>query len=171
MSVETIRKWHKIYVGLLIISGFSTVWFLRRFILEMAIVSGCANIVLLIFLFKQNQLLKDAGLIWDNSILVLPSAVISIENGKERSVAEQTVVSVFGILTGNKIYKWGSDGVYGIRLSFVVIEKAHIRLTFGDGTKTMWVRLLHGMVDEQEVFEVKERLWRETGITAKVSGW
>lgn len=169
--MEAIRKWRKIYVVLLIISVFSTVWFFRRFMLEMAIVFGCANIVLLILLIKQNQLLKDAGLIWDNCILVVPSAVISTENGKERSVAEQTVVSVFGILMGNKIYKWGSDGVHGVRLSSVVIEKAHIRLTFGDGTKTMWVRLLHGMVDEQEVFEVKERLWRETGVTAKVSDW
>jgi hypothetical protein len=169
--VEAIRKCYKIYGALFIISVFSTVWFFRRFMLEMAIVFGCANIVLLILLIKQNRLLKDAGLIWDNCILVVPSAVISTENGKERSVAEQTMVSVFGILMGNKIYKWGSDGVHGIRLSSVVIEKSHIRLTFGDGTKTMWVRLLHGMVDEQEVFEVKERLWRETGVTAKVSDW
>lgn len=169
--MEAIRKWRKIYVILLIISVFSTVSFFRRSMLEMAIVFGCANIVLLILLIKQNQLLKDAELIWDNCILAVSSAVISTENGKEGSVAEQTVVSVFGILMGNKIYKWGSDGVHGVRLFSVVIEKAHIRMTFGDGTKTMWVRLLHGMVDEQEVFEVKERLWRETGVTAKVSGW
>ena len=169
--MEAIRKWHKIYVILLIISVFITVWFFKRCMLEMAIVFGCANIVLLILLIKQNQSLKGAELIRDNCILVVPSVVISTKNGKERSVAEQTVVSVFGILMGNKIYKWGSDGVHGVRLSSVVIEKAHIRLTFGDEAKTMWVRLLHGMVDEQEVFEVKERLWRETGVTAKVSGW
>ncbi|MGI6685760.1 MAG: hypothetical protein ACOX47_09890 [Bacillota bacterium] len=169
--MEAIRKWQKIYVILLIISVFSTVWFFRRFMLEMAIVFGCANIVLLILLIKQNQLLKDAELIRDNCILMVSSGVISTENGEERSVAEQTVVSVFGIVMGNKIYKWGSDGVHGVRLSSVVIEKAHIRLTFGDGTKTMWVRLLHGLVDEQEIFEVKERLWQETGVTAEVNGW
>jgi hypothetical protein len=110
-------------------------------------------------------------LIWDNPILMVPLAVVSTENGIERRVAEQTVFSVFGILIGNKIYKWGTDGINGVRLSSVVIEKAHMQLTFGDDTKTMWVRLLHGMVDEQEVFEVKERLWRETGLTARVSGW
>jgi hypothetical protein len=169
--VEAIRKWHKIYIILLIISVFFTVWVCRRFMLGMAIVFGCVIIVLLILLIKQNQLLKYAELIWDNCILSVPSAVISSENGKERSVAEQTVVSVFGILIGNKIYKWGSDGVHGVRLSSVVIEKAHIRLNFGDGTKTTGVRLLHGMVDEQEIFAVKERLWRETGVTAKVIGW
>lgn len=169
--MEAIRKWQKIYFILLIISVFFTVWFIRGFMLEIAIIFVCTNLVLLILLIKQNRLLKDAELIWDNCVLMVSSAVISTENGKERSVAEQTVVSVFGILMGNKVYKWGSDGVHGVRLSSVVIEKAHIYLTFGDGTKTMLVRLLHGMLDEQEVFEVKERLWRETGVTAKVSGW
>ncbi|MEN6328222.1 MAG: hypothetical protein ABFD18_18700 [Syntrophomonas sp.] len=169
--MEEIRKWQKIYIILLIISVFSTMWFIRRYMLEMAIVFGSANIVLLRLLIKQNQLLKDAELIQDNCILMVSSAVISTKNGKERSVAEQTVISVFGILMGNKVYKWGSDGVHGVRLSSVIIEKAHIRLTFGDSTKTMLVRLLHGMLDEQEVLEVKERLWKETGISAKVSGW
>ena len=115
--MEAIRKWHKIYVILLIISVFITVWFFKRCMLEMAIVFGCANIVLLILLIKQSQLLKDAELIWDNCLLMVSTAVISTENGKERSVTEQTVVSVFGILMGNKIYKWGSDGVHGVRLS------------------------------------------------------
>ncbi len=169
--MESIRKWQKIYVLLLIIAVFLTGWFLIKFMLEMAIVFGFVSITLLILLIKQNYLLKEAELIWDNSILVVSSALITTENGKERSVAEQTVVSVFGILMGNRIYKWGSDGVHGVRLSSVIIEKAHIRLTFGDSSKTMWVRLLHGMVDEQEVFRVKERLWRETGIAAKISGW
>jgi hypothetical protein len=171
MPVEAIRKCYKIYGALFIISVFSTVWFLGRLVIETVIVFGCANIVLLILLIKQKKLLKDAELIWDNLILMVPLAVVSTENGIERRVAEQTVFSVFGILIGNKIYKWGTDGINGVRLSSVVIEKAHMQLTFGDDTKTMWVRLLHGMVDEQEVFEVKERLWRETGLTARVSGW
>ena len=169
--MEAFRQWYKIYGALFIISVFSTVWFLGRFVIETTIVFGCANIVLLILLIKQKKLLKDAELIWVNPILTVPLAVISTENGQERSVAEQTVLSGFGILLGNKIYKWGTDGINGVRLSSVVIEKAHMQLTFGDGTKTVRVRLLHGMVDEQEVFEVKERLWRETGVTAKVSGW
>lgn len=169
--MEAMRKWYKIYGALFIISVFSTVWFFGRLVIETASVFGCANIVLLILLIKQKKLLKDAELIWDNPILMVPFTVVSAENSQKKSVAEQTVVSVFGILMGNKIYKWGIDGINGVRLSSVVIEKAHMQLTFGDSTKTMWVRLLHGMVDKQEVFEVKERLWRETGVTAKVSGW
>ncbi|MGI6490947.1 MAG: hypothetical protein ACOX0T_00790 [Pelotomaculum sp.] len=169
--MEAIRKWHKIYFVLLIISVFLAVLFYRSSMLEITIVFGCVNIALLILLIKQNRLLKDAELIWDNCILAVPYAIISTEKGKERSVAEQTVVSVFGILMGNKIYKWGTDGLYGVRLSSVVIEKAYIQLTFGDETMTMWVRLLHGLVDKQEVLEIKDRLWREIGVTAKVTGW
>jgi hypothetical protein len=30
---------------------------------------------------------------------------------------------------------------------------------------------MHGMADEQAVMDVKERLWRETGVTAIISGW
>lgn len=171
MQVETFRKWYKIYGLLLIISVFSTVWFLGRFVIEIAIVFGCADIVLLILFIKQKKLLKDAELIWDNPILIVPLAVVSTENGQERGVAEQTALSVFGILIGNKIYKWGTDGINGVRLSSVVIEKTHMQLTFGDSTETVRIRLLHGMVDKQEVFAVKERLWRETGVTARVSGW
>jgi len=117
MPVEAIRKCYKIYGALFIISVFSTVWFLGRLVIETVIVFGCANIVLLILLIKQKKLLKDAELIWDNPILMVPLAVVSTENGIERRVAEQTVFSVFGILIGNKIYKWGTDGINGVRLS------------------------------------------------------
>jgi len=171
MSVKAIRKWSNIYALLFIISMLITVLLFRRSMFEISIVFGCAAIVLLILLIKQNQLLKSAELIRDNCILVVPSAVITTEDGKERSVAEHTVVSVFGILMGSKLYKWGCDGVHGVRLYSVIIEKAYICLTFGDSTESTRVCLLHGLVDEQEVLEVKEKLWRETAVTAKVSGW
>lgn len=169
--MEVIRKRSNTYALLLIFSTLATVLHIRMSMFELSIVFGCADIVLLILLIKQNQVLKYAELIRDNCILVVPSAVITTEDGKERSVAEHTVVSIFGILMGSKLYKWGCDGVHGVRLCSVIIEKAYIRLTFGDSTVSMRVRLLHGLVDEQEVFEVKEKLWRETGVTAKVSGW
>ena len=57
-----------------------------------------------------------------------------------------------------------------VRLSSVVIEKAHLA-DLRRRSQDHVGALLHGMMDEQEVFEVKERLWRETGVTAKVSGW
>jgi hypothetical protein len=109
------------------------------------------NYILLILLIKEKKLLKDAELIWDNPILMVPLAVVSTENGQKRRVNEQTVLSVFGILLGNTIYKWGTDGIKGVRLSWVTIEKAHMQLTFGDGTKTVRIRLLHGMLLAVEI--------------------
>jgi hypothetical protein len=58
------------------------------------------NYILLILLIKEKKLLKDAELIWDNPILMVPLAVVSTENGQKRRVNEQTVLSVFGILWG-----------------------------------------------------------------------
>lgn len=80
-------------------------------------------------------------------------------------------MSTSGILIGSKIYKWGCEGVDGVRLSAIEIDRAKIYLTFGDGAKTMRVELLHGMADEQAVMDVKQRLWHETGIIARISGW
>jgi SPP1 family predicted phage head-tail adaptor len=113
----------------------------RHYVIELM-----CNYILLILLIKEKKLLKDAELIWDNPILMVPLAVVSTENGQKRRVNEQTVLSVFGILLGNTIYKWGTDGIKGVRLSWVTIEKAHMQLTFGDGTKTVRIRLLHGML-------------------------
>ena len=74
-------------------------------------------------------------------------------------------------MIGSKIYKWGRTGVDGVRLNTVDIDRTRIYLTFGDGTKTIRIELLHGMADEQAMKEVKERLWRETGVKAIISGW
>ena len=116
-------------------------------------------------------MLHDANLIWDNRILVVPSVVVSISGGNEETDACETVVSTFGILIGSKIYKWGCDGVRGVRLNAIEINRTRIYLTFGDGVETIRVELLHGMVDEQAVMEVKQKLWRETGAESVVSGW
>ena len=122
-------------------------------------------------LIRQSRLLYDASLIRDNSILAVPSAVIFILGSKEKKEVEETVVSTFGLQIGSKIYKWGRTGVDGVRLNTVDIDRTRIYLTFGDRTETMRIELLHGMADEQAVMEVKQRLWRETGVTTTISGW
>jgi hypothetical protein len=137
----------------------------------MALVFGAASMAMLTLLVRQSRLLYYARLIWDNRILVVPSAVISIWDSKGKRDMEETVVSTFGILIGSKIYKWGCEGVYGVRLSAIEIDRTRIYLAFGDGAETMRVELLHGMADEHAVMDVKQRLWCETGVTAKISGW
>jgi hypothetical protein len=44
-------------------------------------------------------------------------------------------------------------------------------LTFGDVAQTMRVELLHGIAEQQTVLEVAQKLWKETGVTASISGW
>lgn len=168
--MKVIRNLRNIYALLFGINILLTIWFIIRSIPEGAVVFGVSGTVMFVCLCIQNNRLSAATLIRDNSILSLPSAMLSTANGKAKIDVEETVVSTFGILIGSQIYKWGCDGVRGVRLKAVEIDRARIYLTFGDGAKIMRVELLHGITDEQQVMDVKQRLWRETGVTAMISG-
>lgn len=159
------------YSALLAVCVLLTAYFFVKLITMTAFIFAVVSMALLMLLIKQNRLVFDARLIWNNRILVVPSAVIYLPDDKERKNTEETIVSTFGILTGSKIYKWGSDGVHGVRLCAIKIDQAWIYLTFGNGAKTIRVELLHGLVDEQTVLAVKQRFWRETGVVAVISGW
>jgi hypothetical protein len=84
---------------------------------------------------------------------------------------EKTVVSTFGILIGSEIYRWGLDGVHSVRLHTAQIDKERMYLTFGDSAQTMRVELLHGMTQKQAVLDAAQKLLRETGVTADITGW
>jgi hypothetical protein len=170
-AVKAIRNLRNIYALLFGINILLTAWFIIKSIPNGTVVFGASGIVMLVCLCIQNNRLSVATLIRDNSILSVPSAMLSTANGKGKISVEETVVSTFGILVGSKIYKWGCDGVYGVRLKAIEIDRARIYLTFGDGAETMQVELLHGMGNEQEVMDVKQRLLRETGVKAIISGW
>ncbi|MFA6670630.1 MAG: hypothetical protein WCS98_08375 [Bacillota bacterium] len=169
--MKDIRKRRNCYAVFFLIGIFLTAWFAIKLMPKTALVFGVVSIALLMLLIRQNRLFYDANLIWDNRILAVPSSVISISNGKGKKDAEETVVSTFGILIGSKIYKWGCDGVRGVRLKAIDIDRERICMTFGDKTETMRVELLHGMADKQEVMDVKQKLWRETGVSTTISGW
>lgn len=169
--MKAIRKRRNYYAVLFVVGVFLTAWFAVKLMVAAASVFGVASIALFMLLIRQSRLLYDASLIRDNSILAVPSAVIFILGSKEKKEVEETVVSTFGLQIGSKIYKWGRTGVDGVRLNTVDIDRTRIYLTFGDRTETMRIELLHGMADEQAVMEVKQRLWRETGVTTTISGW
>jgi len=84
---------------------------------------------------------------------------------------EETVVSTFGILIGSEIYRWGLDGVHGVRLHTAHIDQERMYLTFGDAAQTMRVELLHGMTQKQAVLDAAQKLWHETGVRAEITGW
>ena len=169
--MKLIRKRRNSYALLFAASICLTVWLGVTFMAEAAFAFGAISVASLLFLVRQSRLLYDATLIWDNRILVVPSAIISMAGGQGKNGTEETVVSTFGILIGSKIYRWGLDGVHGVRLNAVEIDKERIYLTFGDAGQTMRVELLHGMVKQQAVLDVAQKLWHETGVTASISGW
>ncbi len=159
------------YVLLFTVSISLAVWLGVTFMLEVVFAFGAISLISLLLLVRQSRLLYDATLIWDNRILAVPSALISMPGRQMKKDTEETVVSTFGILIGSEIYRWGLDGVHGVRLSAVQIDKERMYLTFGDASKTMRVELLHGMLHKQTVVEAAQKLWHETGVEAEISDW
>lgn len=169
--MKAIQKRRNCYAVLFAISVFLTALLAFNFMVDMVFVFGATSIALLMLLVRHSCLLYDASLIWDNRILVVSSAVISISGSEGEIDEEETVVSTFGILIGSKIYKWGCNGLGGVKLRTIEIDRVRIYLAFGNEAEIMEVELLHGMSDRQEVMDLKQRLWHETGVTAKISGW
>ena len=169
--MKLIRKRRNGYALLFAASICLAVWLGMAFMLEAVFVFGAISLISLVLLVRQSRLLYDATLIWDNRILAVPSALISTEGSLRQADTVEIVVSTFGMLIGSRIYRWGLDGVHGVRLSAVQIDKERMYLTFGDKDQTMRVELLHGMLHKQTVVEAAQKLLHETGVTAVVNGW
>lgn len=169
--MKLIRKRRNGYVLLFTASISLAVWLGVTFMLEVVFAFGAISLISLLLLVRQSRLLYDATLIWDNRILAVRSALISMPGRQMKKDTEETVVSTFGILMGSEIYRWGLDGVHGVRLHTAQIDKERMYLTFGDAAQTMRVELLHGMLHKQTVVEAAQKLWHETGVQAEISDW
>jgi len=169
--MKLIRKRRNGYALLFAANICLAVWLGMAFMLEAVFALGAISLISLVLLVRQSRLLYDATLIWDNRILAVPSALISMPGRQMKKDTEETVVSTFGILIGSEIYRWGLDGVHGVRLSAVQIDQERMYLIFGDKDQTMRVDLLHGMLHKQTVVEAAQKLWHETGVRAEISDW
>ena len=169
--MKLFRKRRNGYALLFAASICLAVWFGVTSMLEVVFTFGAISLISLVLLVRQSRLLYDATLIWDNRILAVPSALISTEGSLRQADTEETVVSTFGILIGSEIYRWGLDGVHGVRLHTAHIDQERMYLTFGDAAQTMRVDLLHGMTQKQAVLDAAQKLLRETGVTADITGW
>jgi hypothetical protein len=169
--MKLIRRRRNGYALCFAVSICLTVWLGATFMLEAVFVFGAISTISLMLLVRQSHLLNDALLILDNRIIVVPFALISMPGRQIKKDDEKTVVSTFGILIGSEIYRWGLDGVDGVRLHTVQIDKERMYLTFGDAVKTMRVELLHGMTQKQVVLDVAHKLLYETGVRADITGW
>ena len=85
-----------------------------------------------------------------------------------RQEQETTIVSTFGLWDGEKIHEWGRGGIRGVRLISTEIHKGKINLSFGNEGETTWAELMHGITNKEEALYVKEKPWRETGVTATI---
>lgn len=169
--MKLIRKRRNRYALSLAASICLAVWLGVTSMLEVVFALGAISLISLLLLVRQSRLLYDATLIWDNRILAVPSALISMAGCQMKKDTEETVVSTFGILTGSEIYRWGLDGVHGVRLHTAHIDQERMYLTFGDAAKTMRVELLHGMTQKQALLDAAQKLLHETGVTADITGW
>ena len=169
--MKLIRKRRNGYALLFAASICLAVWLGMAFMLEAVFVFGSISLISLVLLVRQSRLLYDATLIWDNRILAVPSALISMPGRQMKKDTEETVVSTFGILIGSEIYRWGLDGVHGVRLHTAHIDQERMYLTFGDAAQTMRLELPHGMTQKQAVLNTAQKLLHETGVTAEITGW
>lgn len=169
--MKAIKDRRNIYAALFTVVIFLTVLFLVLHRMTAAIICGGLTAVLLILLYRQNRLLNVAMVICDSRILTVSSCVVTSENRPGQTQAEETIVSTFGLLLGNRVYQWGCEGVYGVRLREVQINKEHICLSFGADGEMLRVELLHGLTDRQNVMEITEKIWHETRVRAEISDW
>ncbi|HOC07001.1 MAG TPA: hypothetical protein PKN71_06775 [Bacillota bacterium] len=136
-----------------------------------AIVCGAVSVAALILLYRQSRLLSAAQLIYDNRILTIPSSIVTAGNQEGTRMMEETVVSTFGMLLGNKLYRWGCEGMHGTRLQDIRIDREQIRVTFGKDDESLRLELLHGMTKKEEVLMIAQKLRYETGVQAEVCDW
>lgn len=169
--MKKIKNRRNLYAALSVTVMLLTVLLLITQKTEAAIICGGLTAVALFLLYRQSRLLRAAIVIYDSRILTVPSSIVTLENQPEQKQAEETIVSTFGLLLGNKVYQWGCEGVYGVRLREVQIDKEHICLSFGADGEMLRVRLLHGLTDGQSVTEIAQKIWHETGVRAEISDW
>jgi hypothetical protein len=171
VQMKSIRKRRNGYALLFVAGICLAVWLGTAFMLEAVFVFGAISLIFLLLFVRQSRRLYDATLIWDNRILAVSSALISTEGSFRKADTEETVVSTFGMLIGSRIYRWGLDGIHGVRLHTAHVDQERMHLTFGDAAQTMRVELLHGMTQKQALLDAAQKLLHETGVTADITGW
>ena len=169
--MKAIKERRNIYAALSMAVILLTVLFIVMQNMEAAIACGGVTAAALILLYRQSRLCGAAMLIYDSRILTVPSSIVTSENRPIQKQAEETIVSTFGLLLGNKVYRWGCEGVYGVRLRNVRIGKEHICLYFGADNEMLHVELLHGLSNRQSVMEIARNIWHETGVQAEICDW
>ncbi len=169
--MRAITRRRNIYAVLSVAGVLLTVGFVISHERPAAIVCGVCAAAAIVLLCFQMRLLFWGRVINDSRILTVASAVVRSEPPRREKTVEETIVAAFSLLLGDKVYRWGCEGIDGVRLREVSIDKSHMRLTFGAAEDRMDVALLHGITDKQEIAEIAKKIKYETGVQATVSDW
>lgn len=135
----------------------------RKQYLLAVIFAGTAAIGFVIFACSYRAY-TSARLIWDNRIIDICPATISIKGAAYKSARQviACVLSPFGLLIGGNVYKFGRDG---IRLYAIDIGETYISVDFGDEAKRWTAVLLHGARNQDALNRLAEQVAYETGVT------
>jgi len=115
--------------------------------------------------------LISAQLIVENAILHIQPAVLCGPNGGDKANPCETVemyVSVFGVLLGSKIIKWGQDGGRDGRLKAVEIGRGYLSIAYGAKEDIKNIRLLYNRPGDDTLAGIIEKFRYETGIVPVV---
>lgn len=80
--MKSICKRRNGYILLFAASICLVVWLGMSFMLEAVFVFGAISLISLLLLVRESRRLHDATLIWDNPIIAVPSALISMRVAK-----------------------------------------------------------------------------------------
>lgn len=127
------------------------------------------TLVVTMYFYRQLQRLKTAKLIEENVVLRISAGkVLSSEDVSNFPKGDKVVpvfVSVFGVLAGNKIYKFNCDG---IRLFSMKMDEQFIFFTYGTQVKQHHLKVLHGLSREDDFQMIAETFRYETGVVCDV---
>ena len=112
-----------------------------------------------------------AKLILENKIMHVQIAAIqqSIQETDSDILkidAVEHIISCFGILLGSKVIKFN---INRIELKEIEIDQDYISIVYGKDNENKTIKLLHGIIEKQELHRVIDRFCYETGITPKYS--
>ncbi len=165
MHLRSVRRRYTCTAILLTLGIVCTVWIDPRQT-GSTMVWSLVILFLAVLFFRQSQALQSAKLIWDNRILVIPGDHLDTRS----EGVDETIISTFGILSADRIYEWGRRGLWGNRLRTMEVDQRKMGLSFGNKRQAIWLEFEHGMDSQEQILEVAQTLWKETGVRAVIRG-
>ena len=124
------------------------------------------SILLLTLFIREYKKYIFAQLIIENKIINIQAVKTEQKSEKVSTTCSpiqdaEIFISCFGILIGSRVIKFNIDGIH---LKKVEIGNDFICIVYGKDENNDTIRLLHGVIDKQELQSIVNRFRFETGI-------